>query len=82
MATGMGGCGSRFGVATGVDRLWFAAGMGSSVGIGGGVAHLAQHGGTTGMQETDEKERADGEEEDIENGGVVPGDGGVHDGEG
>src|SRR5208283_1304826 len=78
---GFGGFG--IGVAAGVDgrRFWIgvAAGVRGGVGVSGGVVHLAQHGGASGAEEADEEKRAEGEEEEVEDGGVVPGDGGVHD---
>ena len=52
----------------GRDGLGFfvAAGVGRDVGVGGDVAHLAQHGGATGAEEAEQQRRADGEEEEIQ----------------
>ena len=81
MAAGVDWRRSKIGVAAGVDWLWITAGVGGGGGIGGGIAHFAQHGGTAGAEEAKEKKRAEDEEYEVENGGVVPGDGCIHDGE-
>ena len=52
------GFGATAGVSGSGSGRWFrfgvAAGVGGRGGVGGGVAHLAQHGGTSGAEEAEQ----------------------------
>src|SRR5215472_12677494 len=47
--------------------------------MGGAAAHFFEHGGAAGAEEADQQGGGEEQEDDVEDGGVVPGDGGLGD---